>query len=201
MNAKEKEGKYGKTDGGQKRKRNEDGYSKDREGWTKRARERKRKEECIPGRVNPWSLEWLTMPWIHAFYLPLCSSWSCAFSYVRAIERWYGEIKRFDVLSSAIDSPILNIAKLTCKWILIEVKVGNLTCGCTYFLTRSPSHLRPNPMRWPNRYHKQLTKSLSDRQLFTLYFRRLHELPFALFVPLFSTFLVLPLSFVKNVIR
>lgn len=113
--------------------------------------------------------------------LPLCSSWSCAFSYVRAIERWYGGIKRSDVLSSAIDSPILNIAKLSRKWIIIEVKVGDLTCGCTYFLTRSPPHLRSSRMRWPNRYHKQLTKSLSDRQLFTLYFRRLHELPFALF--------------------
>lgn len=159
----------------------------EKDGQSARGRERER-EECIPGRVNPWSLEWLTMPWIHAFYLPLCSSWSCAFSYVRAIERWYGGIKRSGVLSSAIDLPILNIAKLTRKWIVIEVKVGNLTCGCAYFLTRSPWHLRPSPMRWPNRYHKQLTKSLSDCQLFTLYFRRLHELPFALFVPLFPRF-------------
>lgn len=55
------------------------GRGREREG-----KGRERKERCIPGRVNPWSLEWLTIPWIRAFCLPPCSSWLCAFPYVRA---------------------------------------------------------------------------------------------------------------------
>lgn len=63
MNAKEREGgreKAAEDDGREEEEeeRDEDGLSRGQ-----------RKEECIPGRVNPWGLEWLTIPWIRAFRL------------------------------------------------------------------------------------------------------------------------------------
>lgn len=80
VNECEREGEDGGGEGGgrgrrmtEERKRDEDGLSRGGEGG-------QRKEECIPGRVNPWGLEWLTIPWIRAFRLtpPHPRSW-CAF--------------------------------------------------------------------------------------------------------------------------
>lgn len=86
MNAKEREGGRRRrgmmTEERSKRKRDEDGLSRGQ-----------RKEECIPGRVNPWGLEWLTIPWIRAFHAS--STNSCAFPRTCNQRRGYAAINPF----------------------------------------------------------------------------------------------------------
>lgn len=114
MNAKEREGGRRRrgmmTEERSKRKRDEDGLSRGQ-----------RKEECIPGRVNPWGLEWLTIPWIRAFHAS--STNSCAFPRTCNQRRGNQPIP-ISSSSSAIDSTILNIARLPRKWIVIRGEGG-----------------------------------------------------------------------------
>lgn len=115
MNAKEREGEEGGgrgvREGRRKKKRDEDGLSRGQ-----------RKEECIPGRVNPWGLEWLTIPWIRAFRLAPRLFHDRARSLVRAISAVGTRQSTIPISSSssAIDSTILNIARLRRKWIVIR---------------------------------------------------------------------------------
>lgn len=120
MNECEREGgrggrRPGVREGRRKRKRDEDGLSRGQ-----------RKEECIPGRVNPWGLEWLTIPWIRAFRLAPRLFHDRARSLVRAISAVGTRQSTIPISlsSSAIDSTILNIARLRRKWIVIRREGG-----------------------------------------------------------------------------
>ena len=134
----------------EKERRGIPGTQSKRDKASEQANEREREEDRIPGRVNPPesgmadnSMDPCLLPSAMLFAIV------CVFSYVRLNggTPWKSSAL---VLSSAIDSPVLNIAKLTTvNGSQSEVEVGgDVRCGCTCFLTRSPSSLRPslNPL-------------------------------------------------------